>query len=120
MGEEEKICILATGSKASGKLWTGEDFADVHDENGKILGLVLADGEKVVGVNFTQDGRSSTLIALRTRNDEMQKTGDKFNMLDEPNFGDSENSITFDLSNAKIKKKETTTAKINDYDSGFD
>jgi hypothetical protein len=50
----------------------------------------------------------------------MQKTGDKFNMLDEPNFGDSENSITLDLSNTKIKKKETTTAKINDYDSGFD
>ena len=55
MGEEEKVCILATGSKASGNLWTGEDLTDIQDENGKILGLVLADGEKMVGVNFTQD-----------------------------------------------------------------
>ena len=72
------------------------------------------------GVAFTQDGRSSTLVALRSRDDKMQRTGDKWTLADDPNFGDSENSINLDLSGAKLKKKETTTAKKDDYDSGFD
>jgi len=71
------------------------------------------------GVSFTHDGRNSTLVGLKTRNDTMQRTGDKFTVdLAEPNFGDDENELEMDLSAAKIKKKETTTAKINDYDSG--
>merc|ERR1712113_911612 len=72
------------------------------------------------GVAFTQDGRSSTLVALRSRDEKMQRTGDKWTLADDPNFGDSENSINLDLSGAKLKKKETTTAKKDDYDSGFD
>ena len=74
-------------------------------------------------MSWTQDGRNSTLVALRTRNDTspMQRTADKFTVnLDDPNFGDDENELELDLSAAKIKKKETTTAKINDYDSGFE
>ena len=83
MGEEEKICILATGSKASGKLWTGEDFADVQDENGKILGLVLADGENVVGVNFTQD--KALLLWTETGNIyEVDLVGNRFHKIGRP------------------------------------
>ena len=58
MGEEEGVCILATGSKASGKLWTGKEknFVEIQsEEDGKVLSVALADGEKVVGVHFTQD-----------------------------------------------------------------
>lgn len=73
------------------------------------------------GMAFTQDGRSSTLVALRSRNDTMHATGDKFTMkLDGDFIGESESSINLDLSGAKLKGKETTNAKINDYDSGFD
>lgn len=73
------------------------------------------------GVSFTHDGRNSTLVGLKTRNDTMQRTGDKFTAnIGDPNFGDDEHELELDLSAAKIKKKETTTAKINDYDSGFD
>ena len=72
------------------------------------------------GVAFTQDGRNSTLVALRTRNDTMHATGDKFTMKLDENFGDDEGSINLDLSGAKLKGKETTNAKVNDYDSGFD
>ena len=57
MGEEEKLCVLATGPKASGKLWTDKESnsAQKLSEQSKILGLVLADGEKVEGVHFMQN-----------------------------------------------------------------
>ena len=55
------------------------------------------------GVAFTQDGRNSTLVALRTRNDTMHATGDKFTMKLDENFGDDEGSINLDLSGAKLK-----------------
>ena len=57
MGEEEKLCVLATGPKASGKLWTDTESKSSQklSEQSKILGLVLADGEKVEGVHFMQN-----------------------------------------------------------------
>ena len=86
MGEEEKVCMLATGSKASGELWTGKEssFAEVQGgENGKILGLVLADGEKVVGVNFSKD----KVLLLWTESGNIYKVdlvGNKYHKIGRP------------------------------------
>ena len=54
MGEDEMVSVIAiaTSSKASGSLWSEKNL-DAAQKNGKVASLVLADGEKVVGVNFT-------------------------------------------------------------------
>ena len=46
------VIAIATASKASGSLWPEKNLDRDH-WNGKVASLVLADGEKVVGVNFT-------------------------------------------------------------------
>ena len=85
MGEEERVCILATGSKASDKLWTGKgnSFAEVPGEDGKILSLALADGEKVVGVHFIQD--KALLLWTETGNIyEVDLVGNKYHKIGRP------------------------------------
>ena len=46
------VSVIATASKACGSLWPEKNL-DRGQKNGKVASLVLADGEKVVGVNFT-------------------------------------------------------------------
>ena len=85
MGEEERVCILATGSKASDKLWTGEgkSFAEVQGEDGKILSLALADGEKVVGVHFIKD-RDLLLWTESGNIYEVDLVGNKYHKIGRP------------------------------------